>query len=373
MPQMIVAVAKSSLGMIGPMQSTSSPLASNIRSQADSLACVLRHQHEAGSSALAEASRILGAAGRVVITGIGASMFGSIPLEYSLCSSGIDANVVEAAELLHYRHGGLGNAVVVIVSRSGESIEIARLLELLKGRHTIVGIGNEPGSILSRKSDIGLHIGSLADEMVAIQTYTGTLVTAYLLGCFIKGRQQQARDEIESLLPAFAQLVSSSLDNISEWDGFLDLNVPVHLLARGPSCASALEGSLLFNEIAKAPASGIPVASFRHGPVELVDRHFRGIVFAQAGPTRHLNLALARDLSRFGGRVRVVGPVHEAAPGLDWCEIPHVPELLSPLFDIVPIQVAALRLAELRGIVPGSFRYAQQVATDEAHFSSNGK
>lgn len=300
-------------------------------------------------------------------------MFGSIPLEYALCSRGIDASVVEAAELLHYRHRGLGDAVVVIVSRSGQSIEIARLLELLKGRHIIVGISNEPGSILARESNLSLQIGSLADEIVAIQTYTGTLLTAYLIGRSMQRREAQAKEEIEALLPAFTSLVSATLEGISEWDGFLELSSPVHLLARGPSYASALEGALLFNEIAKTPAVGIPVASFRHGPVEVVDRQFRGVVFAQAGPTRHLNLALARDLVRFGGRIRVVGPSDGSGHPLDWCNIPQVPELLSPLFDIVPIQVAALRLAELRGIAPGSFRYAQQVATDEAHFAPNGQ
>ena len=36
-----------------------------------------------------------------------------------------------------------------------------------------------------------------------------------------------------------------------------------------------------------------------------------------------------------------------------------------PLLEIVPVQVAAMRLAELRGIVLGSFRYAAQVTRDE--------
>ena len=54
--------------------------------------------------------------------------------------------------------------------------------------------------------------------------------------------------------------------------------------------------------------------------------------------------------------------------GIQACELPAVPEMLAPLFEIVPVQVAALRMAELRGIPPGSFRYAPQVAVDEATF-----
>jgi glutamine---fructose-6-phosphate transaminase (isomerizing) len=350
------------------MQSNSSQLAQDIQAQADSLSNVLRHQCGEGLPTLREAARLLISSRRVLITGIGASLFASIPLEYFLCSRGIDANVVEAAELLHYRHEGYRDATVVIVSRSGESIEVARLLRLLKDRQTIIGISNEPGSLLARESDVSFHIGSLADEMVAIQTYTGTLLAEYLLGRAIDHRMDKDQEEIEVLLPSFANLVSVCLGQLREWDAFLEIASPIHLLARGPSYSSALEGALLFNEIAKFPAVGMPVASFRHGPVELVDKSFRGLIFAQVGETRHLNLALAQDLVRFGGQVRVIGPAQASASELQWCDIPIVPETLSPIFEIVPVQVAALRMAELRGIVPGSFRYTPQVATDESSF-----
>jgi glutamine---fructose-6-phosphate transaminase (isomerizing) len=350
------------------MQSKMSQLAQDIQSQPDSLARVLKHQCGDGLPALLEAARLLGSGRRVIITGIGASLFASISLEYFLCSHQIDANAIEAAEFLHYRHEGYRNAVVIIVSRSGESIEIVRLLKLLKGRQTIIGISNEPGSLLAREAEISLHVGSLADEMVAIQTYTGTLLSAYLLGSAIDRRIDAAREEVETILPSFSNLVSVSLENTQRWDTFLANGYPVHLLARGPSYASALEGALLFNEIAKSPAFGMPTGTFRHGPVELVDREFRGIVFAQKGNTQDLNLAVARDLVRFGGDVRVIGPALLFASGLQWCDIPMVPEMLSPLFEIVPVQVAALRMAELRGIAPGSFRYAPQVTTDEAKF-----
>jgi glucosamine--fructose-6-phosphate aminotransferase (isomerizing) len=82
-----------------------------------------------------------------------------------------------------------------------------------------------------------------------------------------------------------------------------------------------------------------------------------------------LNLGLAEDIVRCGGSVRVVGPRRKGGPEIEWCETPAVPEGLAPLFDIVPIQVAAMRLAQLQGIRPGSFRYTPQVAVDEARFS----
>jgi glucosamine--fructose-6-phosphate aminotransferase (isomerizing) len=304
----------------------------------------------------------------VLITGIGASQYASFPLEYLLCAHGIEAVVIEAGEFLHYQHPAYRDAVVLIVSRSGESIEIAKLLQLLKGRQTIIGVTNEPDSLLAKTADCPLLIGSLCDEMVAIQTYTGTLLALYLLGGAITRQFELALEAVRSLQPEFARVIAENMDAIEEWDRFLDPIHPIYLLARGPSCATALEGALLFNEIAKIPAVGLPVASFRHGPVEVVDKDFRGIIFAPQGATQEMTLSLGRDLIRFGGRICVIGPGPGLAGSHPALEVPAVQDSLAPLFEVVPIQVAALRMAQLRGIVPGSFRFTAQVARDEASF-----
>ena len=343
-----------------------SQLARNILAQPGSLSCVLRQQCGDGLPALLRAATLLRSAKRVLITGIGASMFASIPLEYVLCSLGIDAVVVEAAELLHYKTHAFHDAVAIVVSRSGESIEITKLLASLKGRQPVIGVSNQPASFLSQAADISIHVGSLPDEMVAIQTYSGTLLVLHLLAQAVTNTLDAAKVQIEALHATYSQLVSVSLNEIEQWDTFLETAAPLYLLARGPSYASALEGALLFSEIAKASAVGLPAASFRHGPVELVDSTFRGLIFAPQGHTRDLNVALARDLSRFGGRVRLIGPAQE---DLCWCHVPPVPETLVPLFEIVPVQVAALRMAQLRGIPAGSFRYAPQVTVNEASFA----
>lgn len=341
----------------------------DIEAQANSLRDVLKRQCGEGLEPLLEAVKLLRSGKRVLIIGIGASMFASISLEYGLCARGIDATVVEAAEFLHYRHEAFRNAVLIVVSRSGESVEIRRLLEMVKGRQPVIGISNEPESLLARTADVSLHIGSRTDEMVAIQTYTGTLLAMHVLARLLEATPNAIASEIEEILPTFASLVTTNLENIRGWDSFLEGSSPIYLLSRGPSLASAMEGALLFHEIAKFPAIGTAIASFRHGPIEVVDGKYRGLVFAPEGKTRELNLALAEDIARFGGTLRVIGPVRQSGPALEWSETARIPENLAPMFEIVPIQVAAMRLAELRGIWPGSFRYTPQVAVDEARFA----
>jgi glucosamine--fructose-6-phosphate aminotransferase (isomerizing) len=98
-------------------------------------------------------------------------------------------------------------------------------------------------------------------------------------------------------------------------------------------------------------------AQFRHGPVEVVDDRFRGIVFASQEATRDVDLALARDLASMGGKVRV-------------CQSRGVPSPFEPLIEIVPVQIAACKLAEHKGIDPGDFRYATLVTVAESGFGT---
>jgi glucosamine--fructose-6-phosphate aminotransferase (isomerizing) len=349
---------------------TNSKLAQNILSQAESLSGVLQHQCGDGAKSLAQAASLLQSGKRVLITGMGASLFASIPLEYFLCSQGIDAVAVEAGELLHYRRAGFQDAVTVVVSRSGESIEITRILETLKGRTPVIGICNEPQSTLARNADVSISVGSLDDDYVAVQTYTGTVLAMHLLAGAVANTANAAREAAREILPAFEQLVKRSFDELTRWDALVNACSAVHLLGRGPSCASAYEGALLFNEVAKTAAVGMAAGSFRHGPVEVVDSNFLGFVFAPHGNTRELNLALASDLARFGGRVLVIGPSFESScVPLEVCATPETAETLAPMVEIVPVQMASLRMAQLKGIPPGSFRYAPRVALDEAKFN----
>lgn len=343
-------------------------LASNISAQPESLAFTLEHHATDGRARMTQAADLLRKANKVVITAMGASLHASLPLQYLLCSLGMDAVAIEAGELLHHLDHAWREAVVLIVSRSGESVEIIRLLEKMKGKVPVIGVTNEPKSQLARLSDVSLSIASFQDEIVAIQTYTGTLLTLHLLGSAVQGSFDAAVQDTRSVLPVVRKLVESSIASLITWEDFLKPLSTPYLLARGTSLASAHEGALLFHEVAKSAAVAMPVASFRHGPVEVVDSDFRSFVFVPEDATRDLNLALARDLQTFGGRVVLIGPSSSSAPNFRWCDIPAVAPTLLPIFEIVPLQAAAYQLAITKGIAPGSFRFAPQVAVDEGSF-----
>jgi glucosamine--fructose-6-phosphate aminotransferase (isomerizing) len=329
----------------------------NIRRQPDSLACVADQAFGEGFEALRAAAAAIRSAKSVVFTGMGSSMSASIPAAYFLEQHGIAAEVVETSEWLHFGRAARRGEAMVLVSRSGETIEITKLLARLHESTSVtVGVTNVADSRLARESDHSLFLGSEADRMVAIQTYTGTMALLLLLSILtVQPNEASLRKEVDAAGSAMSAAIEQAVAQSDEWLAFLERAEVVHLLGRGPSLASAREGALLFNEAARTPAVGMSAALFRHGPVEIVDERFRAIVFASQRATNDIDVALAMDLEAMRGKVRV-------------CEAGAVSSPFEPLVEIVPIQVAACALAISKGIDPGDFRHATLVTLSESGF-----
>src|SRR5271165_5826460 len=155
------------------------PMLENIFGQPESLRRLLAFHLGEGNSGLQDcAERIREAEGRLIFTGMGASLFAAMPAVARLVENGFAAQVVESAELLHYGSASLRRGdVAILISRSGGSVEVLRLVEKMRAAGVaIVGVTNVPGSELERVADSTLSINSQADQLVAVQTYTGTVV-----------------------------------------------------------------------------------------------------------------------------------------------------------------------------------------------------
>jgi glutamine---fructose-6-phosphate transaminase (isomerizing) len=349
------------------------PMLENIFAQPESLRMLLDFHLGEGSSRLRDcAQRIRKAEGRLLFTGMGASLFAAIPAVAQFVQHGFAAQVIESSELLHYGGASLRRGdVAILISRSGGSVEVLRLAEKMRAAGiTIAGVTNVSGSELERVTDLTLSIHSQADQLVAVQTYTGTVLDLLLLAEHAIAGDATALAEIFAnallKLPAFINACHYASE---EWREWLDSPVPLYLLGRGPALASACEGALLLHETAKAAAVSMSCGQFRHGPVETVSANFRAVVFGAPEPTRALDRSLADDLSRMGAQVRCIGPDatnSDHAPALvPW---PEIPPAIATIFEIVPLQFAAYRLALWRGIVPGDFRYASEVTAVESGF-----
>ena len=354
------------------------PMLDNILAQPYSLKAVLAHHTGPGAAALDGAARLLQAVrGRILISGMGASLFAAMPAAAYLEQQGHPTLIRESSELLHFGSGSWRTGdLAVLISRSGASAEVVRLAERLRSaRISILGITNFAESPLAALSDAMIlttdPADRIADQIVAVQSYTATLLTMLLLV-----EQATVPDaallahSLSAFLPALPAFLDRILQQSEAWESFLSGDGPLYLLGRGRALASVHEGSLLFHEAAKLTATPLSTGQFRHGPVEAIGPGSRAIVIGTPASTHSLDVSLATDLTRMGASVRWIGPVPPAYPApLPLAPWPDDPApSLSPFLEIFPLQVAAFRCALWRGFTPGIFRYATEVTSDETGF-----
>ncbi len=199
------------------------------------------------------------------------------------------------------------------------------------------------------------------ETLVASKTYINPIAILWLLGREAAGAWDGS--EYDRLL-AVAEQVEHSLGQAQVTaermvNTFEDCN-PVLFLGHGPHGVTARQAAMVMSEWAKLPALHAGVGAFRHGFIETVQPGLGVILFAAAGQTSASSLELASELSQYGARVLLVenGRLRELDEPISG--EPAVDEFLSPILDIIPIQLYADGLAKQRQIEPG-FRYISKV------------
>jgi fructoselysine-6-P-deglycase FrlB-like protein len=318
-------------------------------------------------TALAEAATAIREATEVYLTGMGASWNAALAAGAYFFAAVRPVYMVDASELLTARiHPG---AVIVIVSRSGASAEIVKLLaQAHEAGATTIGITNFNDGLLARKANIPIVVPVTPDHGISVSTYSTLAMAATALA---HSTTQIFDTELAGLL---ARSIASLADGIPIWrqqlisSSWLSAEAPYYFLARGSSLASAQEARLLWEEGAKTSATAMGVDSFRHGPQEIVTERTRIAIWINE-QTREQDLALAQDLRLVGARVMLIGQQLPIDAAELVCEVPATPIRWQFLTDIVPAQLAAEKLAELSGVDCDSFRLASYIVHDDAGLS----
>ena len=128
-------------------------------------------------------STILSCPGKVVVTGLGKSGIVGQKIAATLSSTGTSAVFMNAADALH---GDLGvvscGDTIVMISNSGETIELIRMLPSLRRYQTsLIGILGNRGSTLARECEVVLNVGvgkeACPMELAPTSSSTASLVT----------------------------------------------------------------------------------------------------------------------------------------------------------------------------------------------------
>ena len=119
---------------------------------------------------------------RVVLTGMGSSLYAMDTVLSYLTGHGIPALSYSSFELSRFQFGQLdGRTLVIAVSESGNSAEVIELVEKAKAVTTVVGIFNNESSKLAQLADIRLPIGGDKELSITSKTYELTMLILNIL------------------------------------------------------------------------------------------------------------------------------------------------------------------------------------------------
>ncbi len=257
--------------------------------------------------------------------------------------------------------------LVVGISQSGESTDINAFLREARARGAAtVGVTNEETSTMARECEfIVLARAGHERSVAATKTYSCQLMAMYLLACALGGRcSLDALRRIPECVAGALALEGAITEAAAEFAA-MERGLCV---ARGLNFANALEFGLKLMETCYVVAERFSAADLMHGPIAMVESGFPVFMFAPEGVTWP-------SISDVIGRVRELRAQtliltdwpHAAAQGRSVL-LPAAPrasagleDLYTPIPYIIPAQLFAAHLAEIKGIDPDQPRTLQKV------------
>lgn len=298
---------------------------------------------------------------RLILTGMGASLFAAYPAWLALVQAGLPAFWLDTGELLHSAHRlATRRSLLWIVSNSGRSIEVAQLLERLEGEAApaILAVTRDPASPVGQRADCVLPLNTADDRTpLAQRSYTASLAICQLAARQLTGGDLEGgRADLLATAEGMQAYLAGWENRLAGLAAQLGQVERLGIIGRGASYATALEGALCFKEGAKLSVEGQTSGQFWHGPVELVDERYTLLALGGPAETQAEQAALAQRAAGLGARVLWLGQV-ALSGDLPWVELPAWRGIGLPQAEIVPLQLMTFLVGQQTGFQPGEFRY----------------
>jgi glutamine---fructose-6-phosphate transaminase (isomerizing) len=253
------------------------------------------------------------------------------------------------------------SVLFVAVSQSGETADTLAALEYAEAAGTqTVAITNVVDSALTLSAtgvvylQVGPEIG-----VVATKTFTGQLAVLYTMGLDFAARRGTLPDEqsrqFVAALEGMPALIAQALSRPEQAQRIAAACVNVdHLLfiGRGVGYPTALEGALKLKEISYIHAEGYPAGELKHGPIALVEPGMLMLALVTRSKTYDKVVTNVQEVKARQARVVAIATEGDTAIGRQADEVifvPPVPELLSPMVNVIPMQLLAYYAAVERG------------------------
>jgi glucosamine--fructose-6-phosphate aminotransferase (isomerizing) len=260
------------------------------------------------------------------------------------------------------------DTLTVVISQSGETADtLAAQREAKQKDSRTLAICNVVGSMITREAagTIYTHAGPEIG-VASTKAFTCQLTALFILAMYLGQANGSLEESSSRCLVQELLRLPGKLETVISHDAVYEaLGRDLHratdflFLGRGVHFPIALEGALKLKEISYIHAEGYPAGEMKHGPNALIDENLPVVVLATRDPSSEESRILYEKTLSNIQEVKaregiVVAVVTEGDPDArkiadHIIEIPATSELLSPILEIVPLQLLAYHIAVRRG------------------------
>ena len=307
---------------------------------------------------------------RINIVASGTSRHAGMTGQYMMQElASVPVDVDYASEFEH-RNPMIGSGELsIFITQSGETADTAASQRKAqeKGSRTIA-ISNVEGSTIAREADgfIYTHAGPEI-SIASTKAFTAQVACLFLFALYLgamKGKVSKALaqyyigellalpQETETILAAACQ-VEKLAELYYRVDDFMFLGRAIHYPV-------AMDGALKLKEVSYIHAEGYPTGEAKHGPNALIDFRLPLVMIATCDrndPGSVLrydqNVSDMEGFKKQGATlIALATDGDRTIPRLanHTIFVPEAPELLSPILEIVPLQLFAYYIAAKRGL-----------------------
>ncbi|MBB5065534.1 SIS domain-containing protein [Granulicella mallensis] len=311
------------------------------------------------------------ASGKIVIAASGSSRHAGLAAELFFEDlSGIHVDVEYASEYTYRNETALGDAVVMVVSQSGETADtLAALRKAKLAGHETLAITNVASSTMAKEATVSFPTEAGRERAIpATKSFTAQLLNLYLLSLLAaESRGVLDAAEMEVRLAELRELPASVKAQLPEWESSVRAIAERYktaknflFLGRGVHYPIAREGALKLKESAYLHAEGYPSGELKHGPNALVSEGTPLVMIATVDRNdsesvqRYEKIVqLMRDMREQGANILAIANtgdevVAELATNVVFVEPAR--EALLPMLEVITLQLLAYFMAINNGI-----------------------
>lgn len=307
-----------------------------------------------------QAADLLAPARRLFIAGIGTSYHAALVGGWLLRAAGCDARAVHSFDIANYPDDiqfRPDDAVIVMAHTGVKHFSGVALARAGAAGSTVISVG----SLSAEHPGSQLILRTIEREKSA--AYTSSHLSAMTVLAQIATELGERRDApgvagFREALSALPDQIAEVLNRQAEVEPIAEIAATnrVYAAGAGPNEATALELVIKAREAALGHVDGLAIEQFLHGPMVAFNSGDLAVFVNVPGAATERVGQIAAVASAMGGIVWLVGEGVTAVPNATVFALPTLPEMLSPLLAVVPMQILAYQMAALKATHPDTFR-----------------